>query len=159
MKLLVGRAACMARNKLKETTFPSLNQTGESCSLSLNLASSLACVCLPPPPKHQLGMKECLQHVSQVWLSHPWVILCWYVIGALHWSTWHLDFLVILKSHLNRCSLEWECLSKENALVGTKSPWVLFKEKSPGPISENRFAPFCFDWQQTHHFFVVETKN
>ena len=64
---------------------------------------------------------------------------------------------VILKSHLNCCSLEWECLSKENALVGTKSPWVLFKEKSPGPISENRFAPFCFDWQQTHHFLVVET--
>ena len=66
----------MARNKLKETTFPSLNQTGESCSLSLNLASSLACVCLPPPPppKHQLGMKECLQHVSQVSLSHHWVI-------------------------------------------------------------------------------------
>ena len=66
--------------------------------------------------------------------------------------------LVTLKSHLNCCSLEWECLRKENALVGTKSPWVLFKESSPAPISQNRFAPFCFDWQQTHHFLVVEKK-
>ena len=65
--------------KSKEKTFPSLNQTGESCSLDLNLASSLACVCLPPPPKHQLGMKGCLQHVSQIFFNHPWVKLCWYV--------------------------------------------------------------------------------
>ena len=64
----------MPNIKSKEEAFPSLNQTGESFSLSLNLASSLACVCLPPPPKHQLGMKECLQHVSQVSLSHHWVI-------------------------------------------------------------------------------------
>ena len=38
----------MPKIKLKEETFPSLNQTGESFSLSLNLASSLACVCRPP---------------------------------------------------------------------------------------------------------------
>ena len=79
MKLSVGRAACMPKIKSKETTFPSLNQTGESCSLGLNLASSLACVCLPSPPKQQLGMKECLQHVSQVSFSLHWVKLCWYV--------------------------------------------------------------------------------
>ena len=37
MKLLVGRAACMPKIKSKGETFPSLNQTGESSSLDLNL--------------------------------------------------------------------------------------------------------------------------
>ena len=53
--------------KSKEKTFPSLNQTGESCSLGLNLASSLACVCLPPPPNINLVWGS----VSNMYLKSP----------------------------------------------------------------------------------------
>ena len=59
----------MARNKLKETTFPSLNQTGESCSLSLNLASSLACACRPRPPNINLVDDE--RQKKMVRAPHP----------------------------------------------------------------------------------------
>ena len=76
----------MARNKLKETTFPSLNQTGESCSLSLNLASSLACVCRPPPPninlvddERQKKMVRAPEYVSKKKRAPPYTYFKFFV--------------------------------------------------------------------------------